>query len=264
MRTWITRFVRRCVSGAFPLFLLMKPLIPTGSAAAVAACSLACAIAPVQAGEAARKSYDIAPGDAAGTLKRFADESGRQVLFLVDAVRGVTTNPVRGEYTVREALTRLVADTGLVVAEDAKSGALMVNRLASREPPPQPELKTQPMKSPRTMLAALAGWLALSVAPADAQTAATPTTSAKDETVVLSPFEVNSGNDRGYQAANTLGATRTNTAIRDLPMQINVVTEQLMVDRALFDLDQVLDVIPGTARVTDEFGRVAPRVLAAW
>lgn len=114
----------------------MKPLIPSGSATAFAVCSLACAIAPVQAGEAARKSYDIAAGDAASTLKRFADESGRQVLFLVDAVRGVTTNPVRGEYTVREALTRLVADTGLVVAEDAKSGALMVNRLASREPSP--------------------------------------------------------------------------------------------------------------------------------
>ena len=139
MRTRITRFIRRCVSGVFPLFLLMKPLISPGSAAAFAICSLACALAPAQAGESVLQSYDIAPGDAASTLKRFADESGRQVVFLVDAVRGVTTNPVRGEYTVREALTRLVAETGLVVAEDAKSGALMVNRLASREPPTQPQ-----------------------------------------------------------------------------------------------------------------------------
>ena len=68
MRTWITRFVRRCVSEASPLFLLMKPLIPSGSATAFAVCSLACAIAPVQAGEAARKSYDIAAGDAVSTL----------------------------------------------------------------------------------------------------------------------------------------------------------------------------------------------------
>jgi iron complex outermembrane receptor protein len=158
MRATITRFVRHCVSGAFPLFLLMKPLISPGSATAFAVCSLACALAPVQAGEAAPKSYDIAPGDAVSTLKRFADESGRQVVYLVDAVRGVTTNPVRGEYTVREALTRLVADTGLVVAEDAKSGALMVNRLASRESPPsQPQPKTPPVKSPRTLLAVLLG-----------------------------------------------------------------------------------------------------------
>jgi hypothetical protein len=36
-------------------------------------------------------------------------------------------------------------------------------------------------------------------------------------------------------------------------MQINVVTEQLMADRALFDLNQVLDVTPGTARTGGEF-----------
>ena len=88
---------------------------------------------------------------------------------------------------------------------------------------------------------------------ASAQTLPGPVVPPKDSAVILSPFEVNADNDRGYQAANTLGATRTNVAIRDLPMQINVVTEQLMVDRALFDLDQVLDVIPGTARTFNEF-----------
>ena len=88
---------------------------------------------------------------------------------------------------------------------------------------------------------------------ASAQTLPGPVLPPKDSAVILSPFEVNADNDRGYQAANTLGATRTNVAIRDLPMQINVVTEQLMVDRALFDLDQVLDVIPGTARTFNEF-----------
>lgn len=73
------------------------------------------------------------------------------------------------------------------------------------------------------------------------------------DSVVLSPFEVTSERDDGYQAANTLGATRTNVAIRDLPMQMNVVNEQLMIDRALFDLEQVLDVIPGAARTFNEF-----------
>ena len=74
MRTRITRFVRGCVSGGFPLFLLMKPLLPPGSAAAFAVCALTCAIAPAQAGEAARQSYDIAAGDAVSNLKRFAEE----------------------------------------------------------------------------------------------------------------------------------------------------------------------------------------------
>jgi len=89
-----------------------------------------------------------------------------------------------------------------------------------------------------------------------AQTAPLPPPTATPtggETVTLSPFEVVAEDDRSYQATNTLGATRTNVAIRDLPMQMNVVTEQLMVDRALFDLEQVLDVMPGTARTFNEF-----------
>ena len=177
MRTRITRFVRHCVSGTLPLLLLMKPLLSPGSAAAFAVCSVTCAIAPAQAGEAARKSYDIAPGDAASTLKRFADESGRQVLFLVDAVRGVTTNPVRGEYTVREALRRLVTGTGLVLTEDAKSGALMVNRAGpdespaakSNQAPPTRKTSQEPPMKKQNVFSVLGAWLALAVSSTQAQ-----------------------------------------------------------------------------------------------
>ena len=146
----------------------------------MAAGCLVCASAPAQAAESSRKSYDIAPGDAAGTLKRFADDSGRQVVYLVDAVRGVTTNAVRGEYTVREALTRLVADTGLVVVEDAMSGALMVNRAVSTgsppsKPNPQPKSNEVPPVKKRTFLAIVAGWL-LAVGTPFSQAAQSPDT----------------------------------------------------------------------------------------
>ena len=104
-----------------------------------------------------------------------------------------------------------------------------------------------------TLCFCVALFAAFAAVSASAQTLPGPVVPPKDSAVILSPFEVNADNDRGYQAANTLGATRTNVAIRDLPMQINVITEQLMVDRALFDLDQVLDVIPGTARTFNEF-----------
>lgn len=110
------------------------------------------------------------------------------------------------------------------------------------------------MKSPRFLISLLRVAFAGGTTIALAQTAPAPSpTAARDEAIQLSPFQVVSDNDNGYQAANTLGATRTNVAIRDLPMQMNVVTEQLMIDRALFDLDQVLDVIPGTARTFNEF-----------
>ena len=252
MRMWITHFVGRCVSGAFPLFLLMKPLISSVPAAAFAACSLACALAPVQAGEAARKSYDLAPGDAVSTLKRLADESDRQVVFLVEAVRGTTTNALRGEYTVREALQRLVADTGLVVAEDAQSGALMVNRLASREPPsspPQPKPKTNAMSpKPRTLLAAFAGWLALSSA-ADAQTVKTST---KDEAMVLSPFTVNTDKDDGFAAANAGTATRLTLDMKDVPAPFSVMTREFIDALGITNVQEAVAWMPNVAAMPSE------------
>ncbi|MCX6942207.1 MAG: hypothetical protein NTX09_16015 [Verrucomicrobia bacterium] len=230
----------------------MKPLIPSVPAAAFAVCSLACALAPVQAGEAARKSYDIAAGDAVSTLKRFADESGRQVVFLVEAVRGTTTNAVRGEYTVREALTRLVADTGLAVAEDAQSGALMVNRLASREPPsspPQPKPKTNAMSpKPRTLLAAFAGWLALSSA-ADAQTVKTST---KDEAVVLSPFTVNTDKDDGFAASNAGTATRLALDMKDVPAPFSIMTQDFIEALGITDVQQAVAWMPNVGAMPSE------------
>ena len=99
-------------------------------------CLLA-AVAPVlhAASSPAKKTYELAAGDASATLKHFVEQSGEQVLFLVNRVRGVKTNPVKGDFTAREALDRMVANTGLAVVEDAKTGALMINRTAAGESP---------------------------------------------------------------------------------------------------------------------------------
>jgi TonB-dependent receptor len=81
------------------------------------------------------RSYDLPRGDAAETLKRFVVLSETQVLYLVDGVRGVTTNAVQGEFHAREALGRMVARTPLAIAVDPSSGALMVHRQTSPAPP---------------------------------------------------------------------------------------------------------------------------------
>ena len=51
------------------------------------------------------------------TLKRFLNQSGGQVVYLVDSVRGVATKPVRGRFTAREALQRMLAGTPLMTTE---------------------------------------------------------------------------------------------------------------------------------------------------
>jgi iron complex outermembrane receptor protein len=128
--------------------------------------------------ERGRQTYDIASGDAAKTLAKFVRQSGEQVVFVVPKVRGVTTNAVKGEYTGREALERMLDRTALHVVEDEKTGALLVNRTAANggkptltESPPSAKKteNSQKMNSKRTnMIAAMAAWLGLTLMPSQA------------------------------------------------------------------------------------------------
>lgn len=100
------------------------------------------------------------------------------------------------------------------------------------------------MKLHRTPLPGLAlSTLFLSLAvtgvtPAWAQTTSASTVS-DDEPVVLSPFEVNAANDRGYKAANTLSGSRINTKLEDIAASLSVVTKQQLLDTAAVDINDV-------------------------
>ncbi len=153
MRARITRFLRRCVLGALTLLLMPQPLAVAGAGAA--------------ASPSVRRPYALPPGDAAEILRRFADESGYQIVFLTDVVRGVETQAVAGELSAREALDRLLAGTPLAVSEDTATGALMIYRPAPARPPAAPRAAKR-----AGLLAALGGWLALGLAPGHAARAA--------------------------------------------------------------------------------------------
>lgn len=75
-----------------------------------------------------RRSFDVPAGDAAQTLKQFATQSGREIVFAPATVGGVQTNAVRGDLAPREALEQMLARTGLAVSQDAKTGAFAVRR----------------------------------------------------------------------------------------------------------------------------------------
>jgi len=61
-----------------------------------------------------------------------------------------------------------------------------------------------------------------------------------DELIELSPFSVDSSDDTGYRATNTISGTRLNTAIKDIPMPIEVITEAFIEDTAAGDLREAL------------------------
>lgn len=97
------------------------------------------------------------------------------------------------------------------------------------------------MSFPRLpLLAAPVAGLALAlVPPLAAQTAPAPGDAAGDTTVELSPFEVNTTQDHGYAATNTLAGGRTSMPLEYAPAAISVMTRQFLDDIAATDFQGV-------------------------
>ena len=72
--------------------------------------------------------FDIPAASAAQALKKFSAQSGQQVLYSNNELAGVTTNAVKGEFTMTDALSRLLAGTPLVATRDQNNGAVAVGR----------------------------------------------------------------------------------------------------------------------------------------
>ncbi|MBC2607082.1 TonB-dependent siderophore receptor [Pelagicoccus albus] len=62
----------------------------------------------------------------------------------------------------------------------------------------------------------------------------------EEEIHELSPFTVDASDDQGYRATNTISGTRLNSAIKDIPMPIEVVTEEFLRDTGSSDLRESL------------------------
>jgi iron complex outermembrane recepter protein len=94
-----------------------------------------------------KRVYNLPAGEAAVTLRQFADVSGREVLFAAEVVRGVRTRQVRGEYSAPEAIDRMLEGTKLYAHLDERTGTLVV-RLKSDSSAPkwreQPKARSQP------------------------------------------------------------------------------------------------------------------------
>ncbi|PTY05145.1 hypothetical protein DB347_16870 [Opitutaceae bacterium EW11] len=65
-----------------------------------------------------------------------------------------------------------------------------------------------------------------------------------EEIIQLQQFTINSTTDRGYLANNALSATKTNTPLRDLPINMSVITEELLRDLNGVNATDVLEYSP--------------------
>lgn len=72
------------------------------------------------------RRYDLRGGEAGDALREFARVSGLQLIFPERPLRGVRLPPLHGEFTVRDALDRLLADSGFEAVRDLKTGTYAV------------------------------------------------------------------------------------------------------------------------------------------
>ncbi|AWI08162.1 TonB-dependent receptor domain-containing protein [Ereboglobus luteus] len=79
-------------------------------------------------GVAKKHAIDVPADTVENAIKKLSLQTGVDIIVPTKAVRGLRSNPVNGEYTAREALEIMVADTGLVVTQDARAGGLTVHK----------------------------------------------------------------------------------------------------------------------------------------
>ena len=88
---------------------------------------LSLALAGLAAEPPAKRFYDVPESDATVSLRLFAEQSGLEIIYPAEDVKGVKTNALKGKFTPGEAIARLIAGTPLTVIS-TKSGAMAINR----------------------------------------------------------------------------------------------------------------------------------------
>jgi len=97
----------------------------------------------------------------------------------------------------------------------------------------------------------------LSVAPLAAQSMPTPSLpppgAAAEDPIVLSPFEVATTSDVGYQARETLSGSRLNTSLKDVSSQVQVMTAEFLQDLGITDLNDAMTYSMATETAAEIF-----------
>jgi outer membrane receptor protein involved in Fe transport len=160
--------------------------------------------------------FDLPAGEARPMLRQFAAQSKREIIFPVGSVEGVRTNAVQGEMTPQEAVDRMLAGTALTAANDPQTGAFAIKRAAV------PNDVRAALTTPRDRPARLGN------------------SEAASEALILSPFEVAEGTDKGYGALNSNSITRFNVELEKMPVSAEVLNEAFMNDVGAWDVENML------------------------
>ena len=173
------------------------------------------AAAPAQAQETAR-SFDIPAQPLATAVTAFGQQSGLQVSTQASLVDGRTSSAVKGTISPLQALTQLLAGTGLSFR--------IVGSTVTLEPVPQ----------------SAAGAITLGPVRVEGEGG----TSAGIAPSITSDPAATEGT-RSYTTTNMATATKLPLSIRETPQSVTVVTRQAIEDQGALALKDVIQNVPG-------------------
>jgi iron complex outermembrane recepter protein len=182
-------------------------------------------IAAIAGADEAAHQYRIPAQSLDSSLLRIAADSGLEILFTADKVRGVTSNPIDGNMTPAQALSQLLQDSGMTyrfvdaktVTIDAPSSNLI--KTASTGQVAEPQTNSEGQMMPKVTVEAEAD--------------------AYDPVNTAAPY------NKSYAASNARTATKTDTPIMETPVSIQVVPRAVIDDQQAISVGDAIKNVSG-------------------
>ena len=164
---------------------------------------------------AENKTINIAPQDMPAALHSLASQTGIQLLFTAEDLKGIQAKAISGSMSAEDALARLLEGTNYTFTASGK-GTYVIKAA----PVPQPMKETE-------------------MSPIEVR-------GAPEQVTEMSPIQVRgTAPEKSYVEPVASTGTKTDTPIMETPLNIQVVPQQVLQDQKATTLDQVLSYVSG-------------------
>lgn len=97
-------------------------------------CIIACGVASPAYAYAQVRAFNIAPGEMRSALEQWSRQSGRELMYRIEDVRGLRSPGVKANLAPQKALAALLAGSGLVMRVDNSGATAIVRNSAAQRP----------------------------------------------------------------------------------------------------------------------------------
>jgi iron complex outermembrane recepter protein len=173
------------------------------------------------------KQYHIPVGSLATALNSLAETSDLQVVYDTPLTQGINSKGLSGVYSADAALQRLVAGTGLTYT--VANGTVTIEKGATQAKPRPVATKPEAQNPPP-------------------ESSGTDTTLPKvtvEADVEYDPDYYTDPYNKDYAIPNATAGTKTDTPIMETPLNVQVISKQVLKDQQVITLDQALKNVSG-------------------